>query len=135
MIPVAGDLLQNSPKFGSSEIPVVKMSTSLDVDRRECATAMIVDVIDRGGEHFVFQVAKDLRRRFGMRAPLDLQHHVVRRDSSFIAFVSDALINEAFHALDEFGSGEPATRLHGAAETAIDDAAHSFEYAAQEAFR
>src|SRR3569832_1920145 len=70
-----------------------------------------------------------------MCAPLDLQHHVVRRDSAFIAFISDALVVVTLLTLDELGSGEPASRLDRAAEFAIDDATHSFEDAAQEAFR
>ena len=60
---------------------------------------------------------------------------VVRRASSFIAFVSDALVDEALHALDELGGGESASRFDGATQPAIDDAAHTFEHAPQYAFR
>ncbi len=35
-----------------------------DFHRRQGAIAMIVDVIDRGGENFVFEVLDDFRRRF-----------------------------------------------------------------------
>src|SRR6185369_6647358 len=70
-----------------------------------------------------------------MRAPLDFQNHVMRRDSSFITFIPDALVYQALHAFDELGSGEPASRVDGAAELAIDDGAHSFKDATQEAFR
>src|ERR1044072_3149287 len=70
-----------------------------------------------------------------MRAPLDLQNHVMRRDSSFIPLFADALVNQALHALDELGSGESAAGVDGATEPAIDDAAHSFKDATQEAFR
>jgi hypothetical protein len=43
---------------------------------------MIVDVIDRGGEHFVFQVVKDFRRSFRMSAPFDFEYEVMWRNSS-----------------------------------------------------
>jgi len=59
-----------------------------------------------------------------MRAPFDFQHHVVQRNSSFILLVAHALIDEALHTFDEFGSGEPAAWVHSAAEPAVDDAAH-----------
>ena len=70
-----------------------------------------------------------------MRARLDFQNHVMRRDSSFIPLVADALVYQALHAFDELGSGESAARVDGPTEPAIDGAAHSFKNATQEAFR
>ena len=70
-----------------------------------------------------------------MRAPLDFQNHVMWCDSSFIPLIADALVYQALHAFDELGSGEPAARIDSAAELAIDDGAHSFKDATQEAFR
>src|SRR5215212_6740671 len=70
-----------------------------------------------------------------MRAPLDSQHHVMRRDAAFIALVAHSFIDKALHALDELRGGESGFWLDSAAEPAVDDAAHSFEDATQEAFR
>src|ERR1051325_10637929 len=58
----------------------------------------------------------------------------MRRDSSFVTFVSDALIDQPFHAFDELRGCEPGARVDGATEPAIDDAAHTFKHAPQKAF-
>ena len=68
----------------------------------ESSIAMVVDVIDRCGEHFVFQIVEYFRRRFRVRAPFDFEYEMMWRDSSFVAFVSDALIDQTLHSFDEF---------------------------------
>src|SRR5437763_13122663 len=73
-----------------------------DVHGRECSVPVVVDVIDRSSEHFVFQIVKDLGWRFRVRAPFDFQDEVMRSKSSLVAFVSDALVDQSFHALDQF---------------------------------
>ena len=95
---------------------------------------MVVDVIDGGGEDFVFQIVQDLGRRFGVRAPFDFQNEMMRRDSSALALVADALVDQLLHAFDELGGGESAAGFDGASEAAVDDVAHSFEHAAENAF-
>ena len=96
---------------------------------------MVVDVIDGGGENFVFQIVQDFRRRFGVRAPLDFQDEMMWCDPSAFALVPNALVDQLFHPFDELGGCESATRLDGATETTIDHVAHSFEHATEDAFR
>src|SRR6185503_11627951 len=59
----------------------------------------------------------------------------MRSDSSFFAFISHALIDPSFHTLDELGSRQTASRLDSPTQPSIDDAAHAFKHAPQQAFR
>ncbi len=64
-------------------MPVVNMSTSVSiVSGAERAITVIVDVINRGGQHFMLKVLDDFRRRLGMRAPFKLQFEMVRSDAA-----------------------------------------------------
>ena len=71
-----------------------------DLHLGQRAIAMIVDVIDRGGENFVFEILKDFRRRFRVRAPFDFKFQMMRGDAAFAAFVAHALIDQFLHPLD-----------------------------------
>ena len=69
-----------------------------------------------------------------MRSPFDFKNEMMRRDSSFFAFVANALIDQSLHPFDELGGCESASRLDSATQSSIDDAAHTFEHASQDAF-
>ena len=70
-----------------------------------------------------------------MRAPLDLQFQVVRRDATLTFFISRFRIDSLIHPRDDLIGSQPALGIDCPAELAIDHFADSFQHATHQAFR
>jgi len=70
-----------------------------------------------------------------MRAPLDLQFQVVRRDATLAFFIARFRVDSLIHPRDDLIGGQPALGIDCPAQLAIDRFADSFQDAPHQALR
>ena len=70
-----------------------------------------------------------------MRAPLDLQFQVVRRDATLPFFISRFRIDSLIHPHNDLIGGQPALGIDCSAELTIDHFADSFQHAPHQTLR
>ena len=70
-----------------------------------------------------------------MRAPLDLQFQVVRRDATLTFFISHSRIDPLIHPRDDLIGGQSALGIDCPAELAIDYIADAFQHTTHQTLR
>src|SRR5438105_1686216 len=90
-------------------------------DRRESAVTTVVNVIDRRGQHFLFESFRNFGRSLRMLAPFNFQLQVMRRYAAATFIVARAFVDQRVHASDKMIGAETGFTVRSAPELAIDD--------------